>query len=165
MSYKTAPLTANSTYKLLINQDAKISFLAGSTFPLGFKADSTCTINGDLFVGFRSDNVLQCTGDIIAYSTSDKLLKDNIQLISDPIDKIMKLSGNTFTWNNRAPKHYKRAKDVGVIAQEVQAVLPEAVRELDGVRSVRYEKIIPLLIECIKEQQVQISNLQLERGA
>tara|TARA_B100001093_G_C26854779_1_gene1026858 strand:- start:4424 stop:4921 length:498 start_codon:yes stop_codon:yes gene_type:complete len=164
MSYKTAPLTENSTYKLLIDQNQKISFLAGSTFPLGFKADSACTINGDLNVGYKSTNVIQCTGDVIAYSTSDRKLKDNIQLISDPINKIMMLSGNSFTWNGKAPEHCNGKTDIGVIAQEIEKVIPEAVREVDGVKSVRYEKIIPLLIECIKTQQTQIDKLILKQG-
>ena len=93
-------------------------------------------------------------------------IKTNIENIPNALDKVMSLNGVTYNWNENTPDSFdKEQAEVGLIAQEVQAVLPEAVRELDGVRSVRYEKIIPLLIECIKEQQVQISNLQLERGA
>ncbi len=160
MPFRSVPLVQRSTYKLLVNENQDISFLAGSTFPLGFICDSDATINANLSVGASSNHKIECTGDIIAFATSDKKLKDNITLISDPIDKIFKLSGNTFVWNKKSPPYSRGNSDIGVIAQEVETIIPEAVREVDGVKSVRYEKIIPLLIECVKEQQIQINELK-----
>lgn len=101
---------------------------------------------------------LSATGDIIAFSTSDQRLKDNIATIPNALDKVLSISGNTFNWNEKSDKE---GNDVGVIAQEVLEVLPEAVTTRDnGYFAVRYEKLVPLLIEAIKEQQETIINLQ-----
>jgi hypothetical protein len=101
---------------------------------------------------------LSATGDIIAYSGSDQRLKDNIVPIPDALDKVLSISGNTFNWNEKSDKE---GNDVGVIAQEILEVLPEAVTTRDnGYLAVRYEKLVPLLIEAIKEQQETIINLQ-----
>jgi hypothetical protein len=89
-------------------------------------------------------------GDIVAFWTSDKNLKDNIKNIEAPLEKITQLNGVTFDWNNKQSLH--EGSDVGVIAQDVEKVIPEAVTTRDdGYKAVKYEKIIPLLIESIKE--------------
>lgn len=89
-------------------------------------------------------------GDIVAFWSSDKALKDNIENIDSPLEKITKLNGVTFEWNNKQCTH--TGKDVGVIAQDVEQVIPEAVTTREnGYKAVKYEKIIPLLIESIKE--------------
>lgn len=100
---------------------------------------------------------LAATGDIVAFSTSDKRLKDDIQTITNPLQKLNQISGVSFVWNKDL-QHTYTGSDVGVIAQEIENILPEAVitRE-DGYKAVRYEKIIPLLIEAIKELQSQIN--------
>ena len=101
---------------------------------------------------------LNVTDDITAFYSSDKRYKENLKKISSPNEKIKKINGYEFDWND---KHniYKGQHDVGVIAQEIEEVLPEVVTTRDnGYKAVRYEKIIPLLIECIKEQQKQIYN-------
>ena len=101
---------------------------------------------------------LSAIGDIIAYAASDERLKDNIAPITNALDKVLSISGNTFDWNEKSDHE---GNDVGVIAQEILEVLPEAVTTRDtGYLAVRYEKIIPLLIEAIKEQQETITNLQ-----
>ena len=98
------------------------------------------------------------SGDIIAYSASDQRLKDNITSIPNALNKVLSISGNTFDWNEKSDKD---GNDVGIIAQEILEVLPEAVMTRDtGYLAVRYEKIIPLLIEAIKEQQEIIVDLQ-----
>lgn len=101
---------------------------------------------------------LSASGDITAYSTSDERLKDNITPIPDSLDKVLSISGNTFDWNEKSEKE---GNDVGVVAQEILEVLPEAVITRDnGYLAVRYEKIIPLLIEAIKDQQNIILDLK-----
>ena len=103
---------------------------------------------------------IQAEGDITAYynTPSDQRLKDNITPIPDALNKVLSISGNTFDWNE---KTNKSGQDVGVIAQEILEVLPEAVTARDdGYLAVYYDKIVPLLIEAIKEQQGTISNLQ-----
>ena len=106
------------------------------------------------------------TGDVTAYSTSDKRFKDNIFIIDNPIDKIKKISGVEFDWNEEAPEWTKSETqvplhDVGVIAQEVQKIIPEAVKvRADKSLAVDYKRLIPLLIEGIKEQQNTIESLE-----
>ena len=91
-------------------------------------------------------------------ATSDKRYKDNLTLIDDPIDKINKIGGYTFDWNKDSEY---TGSDVGVVAQEVEQVLPEVVKTRDnGDKAVNYEKIVPLLIECIKSQDRTIKSMK-----
>ena len=107
---------------------------------------------------FDGTNLL-VAGDIIAFSTSDKRFKNNIKPIKNPIDKILQIGGYTFNWNEKQNTY--NGNDIGVIAQEVEKVLPEVVTKRDGgFKAVKYDKIVPLLIEAIKDQQKQIDNLK-----
>ena len=112
-------------------------------------SSSSVTVDGDLNV----------TGDIAAfYVPSDRNWKDNITPIPDALNKVLSISGNTFDWNEKSSQ---LGKDAGVIAQEIQEVLPEAVIEReDGHLSVSYTKIVPLLIEAVKELSQKIDKLQ-----
>ena len=97
--------------------------------------------------------------DVIAYYSSDKRLKDNIVRIENPLEKIDKIGGYTFDWNDKQQTY--TGKDVGVIAQEIQEVLPELVTERDnGYLAVKYEKIVPLLIESIKELKQEVDEIK-----
>ena len=106
--------------------------------------------------------------DIVAFAnaSSDDKLKTNKIIIPDAIDKVNSLSGFTFEWNELGRKivHDTDQRQLGVSAQEVQAVLPEAVKskELEGeeILVVKYEKIVPLLIEAIKELSSKVDNLE-----
>ena len=112
---------------------------------------------------------IRATNDITAYYSSDRRLKKSIKAIKDPIGKLMKLTGVTFKWRaNYIRKrggrddYFMREDDVGVIAQDVQAVLPELVGERpDGTLAVKYDRIVALLIEVNKHQQDQIAELRL----
>jgi hypothetical protein len=108
---------------------------------------------------------LNVTGDITAYSTSDERLKDNIELISNPIEKVKQLRGVEFDWNDKSM--FKAGKhDYGVIAQDVEKVLPELVKETHtGYLGVDYDKIIGLLIEVVKEQEKRIKELENKVGS
>jgi hypothetical protein len=103
-----------------------------------------------------------CDGDITAFKSSDKRLKANIVRIGNPIEKIKKIGGYNFEWNQLGEENTNnKGKDVGVVAQEIEEVIPEIVTTRDnGYKAVQYEKIVPLLIECIKDQQIMIENLQ-----
>ena len=116
--------------------------------------------NSDGWIGIGTTNPtakltvtgdIKATGDIIAFSTSDIRLKTNIQPIASALDKIDQISGVEYDWNSDLQSTYT-GHDVGVLAQEIEKILPEAVttRE-DGYKAVKYEKIIPLLIQAIKE--------------
>jgi hypothetical protein len=103
------------------------------------------------------------TGDIVAYSTSDKRHKNNIQLIPNALEKVSKLNGVTWEWNEDVEDVTKLSPKTGLIAQEVQEVLPEVVTEREnGFLGLDYSKMIGLLVEAIKEQQTQIHSLTLE---
>jgi hypothetical protein len=101
---------------------------------------------------------ITATSDITAFHSSDRRLKENIIPISSAVDKVKRIGGYEFDWNNKSDFE---GHDVGVIAQEIESVLPEVVANRDsGYKAVRYEKIVPLLIEAIKEQQLQIEELK-----
>ena len=102
--------------------------------------------------------ILSVTDDITAFYSSDARLKDNITPIEDPLAKVLSISGNTFTWND---KSHHTGEDVGVVAQEIQEVLPQIVTLRDnGYLAVDYQKIVPLLIEAIKELTVKVEKLE-----
>ena len=106
-----------------------------------------------------SGSQIEASGDVIAFSSSDRELKDNITYIHRPIDKINQIGGYKFTWNNNQDTYL--GKDVGVIAQEIEAVLPEVVTtRATGYKAVKYEKIVPLLIEGIKELDKKIKDIE-----
>jgi hypothetical protein len=116
--------------------------------------------------GSGTENVY-AGGDVVAYYSSDPDLKKNKQVISKPFAKLRKLHGYTFDWKKKAKKlgNHLEGKDYGVMADEVKSVMPELVeRRENGYRAVKYEKIVPLLIECIKEQQKDIDRLKRTRN-
>lgn len=110
-------------------------------------------------------------GDVIAYSTttSDARLKDNVTTIENGLDKVCAMRGVEFDWNATSRKGQH---DIGVIAQEMEAVIPEIVREKtlctgeysDGneftVKTVDYEKLVGVLIEAVKELKAEIDELK-----
>jgi hypothetical protein len=107
---------------------------------------------------------IDATNDIVAYSSSDRRFKNNIKPIENPLDKINKISGNTFDWNEETKiEHGYDGNDVGVIAQEIEEVLPQLVQTREsGYKAVKYDKLVALLIEGIKEQQIQINDMKVE---
>ena len=105
-------------------------------------------------------------GNITAYSTtvgSDRRLKENIKKINYGLKDILKLNSVQFNWREkRKGKH-----DIGFIAQEVQEIIPEIVNEIPDLENednkflgVEYSKVVPVLVEAIKEQQGQIDKQQ-----
>ena len=141
------------------------------------------------FIFNLSNNAATCGGDFAAVGnvtgySSDVRLKENIVPISNALEKVNKLQGVTFDWKDEAiklgfvPEH--KQFDAGVLAQEVQKVLPQAVayapfdqewsEELnrnvsksgEDYLTVRYEKIVPLLIEAIKELSAEVKKLKGE---
>ena len=132
---------------------------------------NNAVITGSLTVGCTSrmsstTGRIDATNDVVAFSTSDRRLKENILPIENALCKVIEVTGNTFDWKELNKEqiqiiHGNTGKDVGVIAQEIETILPEAVTTRDnGYKAVNYEKIIPLLIEAIKDQQKQIDELK-----
>ena len=117
--------------------------------------------NTNNVVGIDSTGNLRAEADIVAYSGSDIRLKDNLTVISNPLEKLSKLSGYSFEWNSKQSAYAEGKKDIGLVAQEVEEVLPEIVKtRQDGFKGLQYEKLIPLLVEGMKEQQQQIEELK-----
>jgi hypothetical protein len=109
-------------------------------------------------------NVLSCGGDIIAFA-SDERLKTNFEPIENAVDKVSKLNGFTYNFNEIGEElgFDTSLRHAGVSAQEVQAVLPEAVCPApasDEYLTVKYDKLVPLLIEAIKELKAEIEDLK-----
>ena len=126
------------------------------------------TIQGALNVQGNTTvtGTVRSTGDVIAFFSSDKDLKENIRQIRGGLDTVLKLTGYSFDWRNVASDYpqysHLQGSDYGLIAQEVNAVIPEAVetRE-DGFMGLNYIKLIPFLVESIKELKKEIDFLKL----
>ena len=120
--------------------------------------DDTVEISKLTRVFVAADGGAFFTGDVISFALSDKKYKTNILPISNSIDKLMKISGVSFEWKDNQSIY--SGNDVGVIAQEIKEVLPEVVEEGRLGLKVKYEKITPLLIEAVKEQNSKIEYLE-----
>lgn len=102
---------------------------------------------------------IRATNNITGYYSSDERLKRDIQVIDGALRKVQKLEGVTFSWSPEFIMDHGgidgvfiKERNAGVIAQQVQQVLPEVVTKRDdGMLAVDYEKMVPLLIEAIKE--------------
>ena len=106
---------------------------------------------------------IRAAGDIVAFYSDDRL-KDRGDNIANALDKVQSLNGFHYTANETAQKFgYKANPQVGVSAQEVEAVLPEVVKEAaigHGYKTVDYAKLVPLLIEAIKELKAEVETLK-----
>ena len=131
------------------------------TFTSSTSGNADLKVDNDSGITFNpSSNELKLKGDIIAFATSDLRLKDNVKPIEGALSKLLGISGNTFTWNDASNKEGE--EDTGVIAQEIDALgLPgtTTIRD-DGTYAVRYEKLVPLLIEAVKELSAKVDNLE-----
>lgn len=112
--------------------------------------------------GIDGGGNFRCIGDAIVYASSDVRLKKNVKPIENALDKVMQINGVEFDWDEVAQDTHK-GHDVGVIAQEIETVLPEIVHTRDnGYKAVKYEKLVALLIESVKELQAEIENLKAQ---
>jgi len=139
-------VTAGNGYNFRWSNDA-----AGTGETAYMVLDTSTTGGGDLTV----------KGDVIAYGApSDKKYKENIKPIESALDKAMQLQGVTFDWKD-SKSILEIKEDIGFIAQDVQEVLPELVRDNGkGNLSLRYQGITPILLEAIKELKAEIDLLK-----
>ena len=138
----------------VVNFDNKV-VLTNST------ASSSKTVGAVVVTGgVGISGALNVGGDITAFSSSDVSLKENITPISNAVDKVRSISGNTFTWNEKSV--YNGEEGTGIIAQEIEALELPGVTETrkDGTKAVRYDRLVPLLIEAIKELDGKIKSLE-----
>ena len=110
--------------------------------------------------GLGVEGAIHAGGDVEAFNTSDSRLKENVVPITSALSKIDSINGVEFDWNaSEAGLNYSHlgGHDVGVIAQDLQEILPEAVKERDdGYLAVDYGRVVPLLIQAIKELKAKI---------
>ena len=114
---------------------------------------------------------IRATNNITAYYSSDRRLKENISNIPNALDKVNQLNGVTFDWTEAYMKqhggedgYFVKKNDTGLIAQDVEQVLPEIVRSnKDGYLGVQYDKVVGLLVEAIKELKNEIEFLKGKR--
>ena len=111
---------------------------------------------------------IRASNEITAYYSSDRRLKNNITVIEHALDKIRKLQGVMFDWNDAVVEsrggvdgYFVRRHDTGIIAQDVEAVLPEVVVDRDdGFKAVKYEKLAGLIIQAINELANEVDELK-----
>ena len=137
-----------------------LSITGTSIFNNLVTANQNVVINGRLMLAGCGDVATQIEIAKTLPSPSDKRLKENIHTITDPISKVCSLRGVSYDLIK------DKKKQIGVIAQEIEQVIPEVVADTpDGYKGVHYGNLVGLLIEAIKDQQKQIDDLteQLER--
>ena len=139
-----ATTKADAALASALAADANTTYTAGNGLTL---TGTEFTMSGAYTGNFTA------TGDVTAYS--DIRFKHNVKTITNAVDTVNNLRGVMFHKDNR--------NSTGVIAQEVEAVFPEVVHtNPEGLKSVAYGNIVGLLIEAVKEQQIQITSLKEE---
>ncbi len=106
-------------------------------------------------------NGLHCAGDVVAFSSSDERLKEDVSEMTNCLDKVLSLDAINFKWNDKQSTY--EGRDIGLIAQQVEKIAPEIVEtRKSGYKAIKYEKIIPLLVGAVQEQQLEIDDINKE---
>jgi hypothetical protein len=136
---------------------------AGTTVDLGLQTSDHVQFHC-IGVGTPASTILgeiRAAGDITAFYSSDERLKTNITPIDNGLEKISQIQGYTFDWIPMEGIHSHEGLDIGVIAQEIEKIAPQAVTTRPtGYKAVQYEKLVPLLIQAINELNTKIKNLE-----
>lgn len=155
-------LSSTSTYSWIQARD-KSNYASVNSYNLLLNPNG-----GNVGIGTTSPTTkLYVNGDITANSvagTSDIRFKTNIRPVTNALEKVKALRGVYFNWNQTAfpEKEFGAQDELGFIAQEVEKIIPEIVskdKTKEEYRSVKYDKLVALLVEAIKEQQKQIDSL------
>jgi hypothetical protein len=113
-------------------------------------------VSNPLIYGEFDNRVVQINGKLIF--SSDERMKTNIEPLSAALDRVMNLKGVSYEWKDKA--RAGRGREMGLLAQDVEKVFPELVyTDRKGYKSLSYDKLVPALVEAIKEQQSIISRL------
>jgi len=149
---------------------ASIRFVASQTYTgaaNGTKIEFLATQDGTLVTEVKAivhgNGDFEVKGDIIGFSLSDERLKSNIKRIDNALDKISRLEGVVFTWNEQAALLGKPTdiQETGLLASKVKEVLPQATQQKDsGFLAVNYEKLMGLVVEAIKELKDEVALLK-----
>lgn len=153
----TGELALNLTDRKLFSSNGSVVFEIGAN--LSSLSVTGSTASGNLSV----TGEITATGDITAFF-SDERLKDRYENITYAVDKVKSLNGFYYEPNETAQKlGYEKKLHIGLSAQEVQAIIPEVIKPapIDAkYLTVDYAKLVPLLVEAIKEQQAHIESLE-----
>tara|TARA_B100000519_G_scaffold119302_1_gene102959 strand:- start:41 stop:595 length:555 start_codon:yes stop_codon:yes gene_type:complete len=146
----------NASDVVTLSKSSGTSLVISSNQASSNKTSGAVTVVG----GVGISGALHVGGDITAFSASDISLKENITPISNAVDKVRSISGNTFTWNEKSV--YNGEEGTGIIAQEIEALGLPGVTETreNGTKAVRYDRLVPLLIEAIKELDTKVKSLE-----
>ena len=125
----------------------------------------TTAVTGALIVGGATTSttvgLIRASNDVIAYASSDERLKENVLTISGSLDILKQINGYYFDWITMEGVHENEGHDIGVIAQEIEKVLPEVVTTREnGYMAVKYEKLVALLIQTNKELLARVEALE-----
>ena len=127
-------------------------------------ATGSINISGSLGVGTAASGVvgaILATNDVVAFASSDERLKENVEAIGSAVEKVEAIGGYTFDWIPMEGIHVHSGHDIGVIAQEIEAVLPELVTTRDnGYKAVKYDKLTAVLIQAVKELSERVKTLE-----
>jgi hypothetical protein len=136
--------------------------LGGSTIHSGSIGDYQFNSIGVGMAASTTAGRIDATNDIVAFSSSDKRFKENITPIENALEKINQIGGYEFDWNEETKiEHGYEGHDLGVIAQEIEAIAPELVQTREnGYKAVKYDKLVSVLIQAIKELSAKIDKLE-----
>jgi hypothetical protein len=143
-----------------INSNADNRVITGSGTANTLNGEANMTFNGSTLA---VTGAITATGNVTAAFSSDLRLKENLEKIDNALEKVDNLNGYTFNWNKKADlgSTPNNKREAGVIAQEVEKVMPEVVVDrIDGYKAVYYEKLVPILIESIKELKSRVEELE-----
>ena len=155
-----------------IRNNSAISFLTAAGGAVGVKVNSLYAgtsygpnnapsgmVNALSGYQVANSTVINSSGDWTGGAISDERLKENIQPITNALEKLNLIRGVEFDWNDKQDSY--EGHDLGVIAQDVEAVVPELVQTKEnGFKTVKYEKLTALLIEAVKELQKEVEVLK-----
>jgi len=167
---------ANTNGNFIVGDGSNLVAESGATARTSMGVGTGDAVQFDSFgvgtAGSGTTGQIRATDDITAFYSSDVALKEDIKNISDPLESLKKLNGVLFNWKDSWIKkqggedgYFVRKKDVGVIAQEVEKVLPEAVAQRkDGIKAVKYDRLTCLLIEAVKVLSDKVEKLTKEKN-
>lgn len=161
--------TTNTIFTITDNTNAAVNIIQLGTAD-ALRVAGKANIDS-LGVGTPASGVLgeiRAANNITAYYSSDIRLKNNIVEISDALSKVNQIRGVEFDWTDEyiashggEDGYFVRKHDIGVIAQEIEKVLPEVVaKRNDGIKAVKYDRIVALLIEAVKELSREVEELK-----
>jgi len=157
---------AQTAITSVLNTGLKVGYDNNDCFNFGTGSDGQISVYQNMIEEFQftAGGTFHADADIVAYSStvaSDMNLKENITDTKYGLNEVMQLRGVDYDW-----KRKDRGHDIGVLAQEVEQVIPELVKEHEGLqgrgkfKSVDYNKLVPVLIESIKELKKEIDDLK-----